>query len=169
MVVYQIILGKVPWYLKACISSVKAFTGRVGCEYRVITEIPCHLSVVPFAIDEYYRYRIIKDWITLELLSKTSQTFVCDWDIDLDNTFTFNANSKYPIMSRSPIDCMVYNGQDTVSFNRIKQLAGDPAAIKPGILLTANAIRLYRDENPKFKFLEFDYETYKHLDNCRLR
>lgn len=168
MKIYQIIIGKLPEYLEACVRSVERFCERSNHEYTVITETPSDLEDIPDgSASEYSKNRLIKDWITLDLLSSESGVMVIDWDIFLYTDFVFSPVG-YPSFSTCPIDCMLYNSNRVEDFNRIRLLAGSKASVKPGTLLVGNAIRNYLTDNKKFIYHEFDQKCYMHLDNCRL-
>jgi hypothetical protein len=167
MKIYQIIIGEIPEYLVACVESVKSWCKRSGNEYKQIATIPDHLNCVPDTVTTYFRNRLIKDWVVLDLLSSEPETIVIDWDIFLYSQFSF-VPGKYPAFAGWPMDCMMYNSNNTSVFLKMKELTGDIKSVQPGELLLSKVISLYRQENPSFKYVNFNNKQYKHLDNCRL-
>ncbi len=167
MKIYQVIIGELPEYLVACVESVIAYCDRSKNEYIRITEIPEKLSLIPSEPNEYFRNRLIKDWIVLDLLSSEPEIMVVDWDIYLYSNFYFLAQ-RYPAFATWPMDCMMYNADKILAFDRMKKLAGDVTNTKPGHLLLADVIAKYRNEIRDFRYTNFDNNQYKHIDNCRL-
>lgn len=174
--VYQIILGEIPEYLVACVESVKRWCERAGNKYNQISTIPERLSWVPGITTGYFRNRLIKDWLVLDLLSCEENIMVVDWDIFLysahcvsinQESFSFLPN-QYPTFAGSPMDCMMYNAGNITAFHRMREFAGDIKTVQPGELLLAKVIRLYIQENPSFKNASFNHKQYKHLCNCHL-
>lgn len=171
MKVFQIIIGGIPEYLESCVQSVENYCKRMQCHYCQVTEIPDYYQKVPTGVStEYFRNRLIKDWICLDLLANEPDTMIIDWDIFLNskkNQFSF-VPGRYPAFAVNPMDCMMYNATDVGSFKKIRQLAGRIDLVMPGELLPAKSIRLFMNEKPDFKYTNFDNNQYKHIDNCRL-
>lgn len=165
--VYQVLLGKIPEYLVSCIKSVESFCTRSEFEYVPVTEIPDDLRCVPNWGSEFFRLRLIKDWISLQILSSQCNVLFIDWDIYLYESFEFSYKSL-PVFASYPMECMMFNSECIDLFKRFYELAGDPSKIIPGELLLSKVINKHILEKPDFKYLNFKNETFMHLDNCRL-
>lgn len=164
MKIYQVILGNIPEYLEACIKSVEIFSSKFRYDLVQIKNIDDKYKIVPKWKDsqnsEYFYNRIVKDWISLDILSSEKNVLFIDWDIYLYKDFKF-IGGKLPVLSTYPFDCMMYNGEDLESFKKIKELAGNMEDLKPGQLPLHIGFGKYNN----FKYKEFDNKTYKHLTN----
>lgn len=162
---YQVILGDLPEYLSACVESVARFADKCKCELIQIKNADEKYDCVPRWQDtknaEYFRNRIIKDWISLDVLSTEKQSLFIDWDIYLNSNHNqFVAPfGKLPMLAPFPFDCMMYNGDDLESFKKIKELAGSMTNLIPGQWPLHIGFGKYNS----FKFREFDNKTFTHL------
>lgn len=167
MKIYQVILGVLPEYLNACVESVVIFADKYKYELIQIKSADEQYDCVPHWQDtknaEYFRNRIIKDWISLDILSTEKQSLFIDWDIYLNskkNPF-IAPEGKLPILSPFPFDSMMFNGDDLESFKKIKEYAGNISDLKPGQWPLHIGFGKYNS----FKYKEFDNKTFKHLAN----
>lgn len=164
MSIYQILIGQVPEFLEGCVKSVADFAARSGNKLNVIKEIPKQYETTlkwkDSQYSDYYRNRLIKDFITFDLLITEPRILIVDWDVHLCRNFSFDAGSL-PIFADFPFDCMIYNGDDLSHFIKMKEAVGDLSALKPGALTLNIGFGKYHD----FIYKNFNRQFYHHFFN----
>lgn len=166
MVIYQIAIGRIPEYLEHCTRSVSDYAKRNGYDLSVITEIPEQYKDTPSwptsHNSEYFRNRLIKDFITFDLLTTMRRVLIVDWDVYLYRKFSFDAG-RMPVFAVFPFDCIMYNGDDLDSFVKMRDVVGDLSKLKPGALTLNIGFAKYNT----FKYKNFNQDLYHHFLNSQ--
>jgi len=162
--IIQIIFGKIPLHLQACVNSVIDYAMVNGLQYKQITSYKDYFEEPIFnsKLSQFLWYRHVSDFVRTKLLSIEARTLYIDWDVFLYPDFKITVPEKLAF-GKDPIDCILYNGDELEPFNHIHNLIEKPS-FNPTYNLS-NILRGYVKKN-----LTNTFEGhYLHLDNCRFK
>jgi hypothetical protein len=164
MRIIQILFGKIPGHLQACVDSIISYAQINGFEYSQITSIPLHFTEPEFKSpkEKFLWRRHISDWTRTKELSTIPHTFYVDWDVFLYTDFLIKDLNKPCFGWGDTTDCLMYNGDNLEIFKEFNNRIETPSVFPEYNL--SRLIDSYCSKHP-------DYQRYQghccHLDNCR--
>ena len=166
--VLQIILGKVPEHLVACVQSVKNFAERKKVDYVCIASIndvyqiqSSQFVVIDTELDQYLKNRLLSEFIRTKYLSENPETLYVDWDIFLNSNFTVLEQETFG----SEADALIYNSQNNNRYKLIYDKIKNQS-IKAGTCILAQYLWPLVEIKTTNQFNE---KQYRHFFECRSR
>ena len=163
--ILQIIFGKVPLHLEACIASVRTYAEMNDIGYYLVMKPDNFFEVPKFdsALTRFLWMRHASDWIRTRILSETPYTLYVDWDIFLYPDFKIPNVEKMAFGKNSCIDAILYNGNQCKEFVVIHEKIEKPNTNDHYGL--SKALMAYSKDHK----IETFAGRYCHMDNCRFK
>jgi len=163
--ILQIIFGKVPLHLEACIASVRTYAEMNDIGYYLVMKPDNFFKIPKFdsALTRFLWMRHASDWIRTRILSETPYTLYIDWDIFLYPDFKIPDPEKMAFGKNSCIDAILYNGNQCNEFKAIHKRIEEPNCDDRYNL--SKSLMVYATLNKIERFTGH----YCHLDNCRFK